>query len=71
MQPTEPQPGAPIGPFDLLKIIPVEPCRSSDRLEWVGLEAAHYRAQPAFELHPPALTTTCSFFINGRRRNWI
>jgi AraC family transcriptional regulator len=29
---------------------------ASDRLGWVGLEAAHCRAEPAFELHVPALT---------------
>jgi hypothetical protein len=36
--------GDPLGPLDLLKILPFEPCASSDRLGWVGLEAARYRA---------------------------
>jgi AraC family transcriptional regulator len=40
----------------LRKIIPFEPAATSDRLGWVGLEAARYRAAPAAELNPPALT---------------
>jgi AraC family transcriptional regulator len=40
----------------LRKIIPFEPAAASDRLGWVGLEAARYCAVPASELHPPALT---------------
>src|SRR5262249_28610506 len=44
-----------IGPGDWLKIVPFEPCAASDRLGWVGLEAARYR-EPASELSPPALT---------------
>ena len=35
---------------------PLEPCAASDRLGWVGLEAARYRATPAFEVDVPALT---------------
>ena len=42
--------------LDWLKIIPFEPAAASDRLGWVGLEAARYRAAPASELNPPALT---------------
>src|SRR5215470_10321487 len=45
-----------IGPLDWLKILPHETAASSDRLGWVGLEAARCRAAPAFELDLPALT---------------
>jgi len=48
--------GAPIGPLDGLKILPHETAASSDQLGWVGLEAAHCRAAPAFELNLPPLT---------------
>jgi AraC family transcriptional regulator len=48
--------GAPIGPLDWLKIAPFAPAVASDRLGWVGLEAARFRALPAAELHQPALT---------------
>jgi AraC family transcriptional regulator len=48
--------GDPIGPLDSFKILPVDPVASSDRLDWVGLEAVRYRASPAFELNQPALT---------------
>jgi AraC family transcriptional regulator len=40
----------------LRKIIPFEPAAASDRLGWVGLEAARYRAAPASEYNPPAST---------------
>jgi AraC family transcriptional regulator len=52
----EPECRDPIGLLDWLKIAPLEPVASSDRLGWVGLEAARYRASPAFELDQPALT---------------
>jgi AraC family transcriptional regulator len=55
MQQEEPGRGAPIGPLDWLKVVPYEPVASSDRLGWVGLEAARYR-ELASELNPPALT---------------
>jgi AraC family transcriptional regulator len=45
-----------IGPLDWLKLLPHEAAASSDRLAWVGLEAARCRAAPAFELNLPALT---------------
>jgi AraC family transcriptional regulator len=49
--------GAPGGPLAALrKIIPFEAAAASDRLGWVGLEAARYRAAPAAELNPPAIT---------------
>src|SRR5262245_47717971 len=52
----EPGRGNLIGPLDWLKILPHEAAASSDRLGWVGLEAARCRATPAFELDLPPLT---------------
>src|SRR5262245_892309 len=52
----ERQPGDPIGPLDWLKKVPHETAASSDRLGWVGLEAARCRATPPFELNLPPLT---------------
>jgi hypothetical protein len=52
----EPRPADPLGPLDWRKMAPLEPCAASDRLGWVGLEAARYRATPAFEVDVPALT---------------
>jgi AraC family transcriptional regulator len=48
--------GDPIGPLDWLKIVPFKSAAASHRLGWVGLEAVRYRAAPAFELNPPAIT---------------
>jgi AraC family transcriptional regulator len=48
--------GDPIGPLDWLKVIPFQAVAASDRLGWVGLEAARYRASPTWEYHAPALT---------------
>src|SRR3954454_24875989 len=57
MRQEEPGLGGPLGPLAALrKIIPFEATAASDRLGWVGLEAARYRAAPAAELNPPALT---------------
>jgi AraC family transcriptional regulator len=56
MQQVEPQPSAPIRPLDWLKLLPFAPAASSDRLGWVGLEAARNRAVPGSELHAPAIT---------------
>jgi AraC family transcriptional regulator len=56
MRQEEPRPGGPLGPLGVLrKIIPFDPAAASDRLGWVGLDAARYCAAPASELHPPAL----------------
>ena len=52
----EPGRGDPLGPLDWLKLLPHEAAASSDRLGWVGLEAARCREAPAFELNLPALT---------------
>ena len=48
--------GDPIRPLDWRKMAPFEPCASSDRLGWVGLEAARYCEPAASELNVPALT---------------
>ena len=52
----EPGRGDPIGPLEWLKNVPFEADAASDRLGWVGLEAARYRAAPASELEPPGIT---------------
>src|SRR5262245_4210586 len=47
-----------IGPLDWVKTLPFEPAAASDRLGWVGLEAAHCRGRhpkPTFERTVPAL----------------
>ena len=56
MHEEESERGDPIGPLDWRRILPFEPAAASDRLGWVGLEAARCRAEPAFERHVPALT---------------
>src|SRR6516162_11297256 len=56
MRQEEPGRRDPIGPLDWLRLLPHEAAASSDRLAWVGLEAARCRAAPAFELDLPALT---------------
>jgi hypothetical protein len=54
----EKEPGRcdPIRPIDLRKIAPIDAAAVSDRLGWVGLEAAHYCKSPAFEFNKPAIT---------------
>ncbi len=52
----EPFGGDPIGPLDWFKTIPFEAAAASARRGWVGLEAARYRAAPASEYNPPAIT---------------
>ena len=56
MREEEPRRSDPMRPLDWLKIVPFEAAASSDRLGWVGLEAACYRDAPASELSPPAIT---------------
>jgi AraC family transcriptional regulator len=48
--------GDPIGPLEWLKLRPHPEVASSDRLGWVGLQAARVHAAPAFEFDAPALT---------------
>src|SRR5262249_7536671 len=50
MRQEKPGRGGPLGPLDWRKFVPFEPAAASDRLGWVGLEAARYRATPAHEL---------------------
>ena len=47
---------SPIRPQDWLKAIPFQAVAASSRLGWVGLEAARFRAWPAWEYDAPALT---------------
>jgi len=61
--------GGPLDPFDERKTLPFEAAAASDRLGWVGLQAARFRAAPAFDLNQP-LPTTGSSLLSGRRRNW-
>jgi AraC family transcriptional regulator len=56
MKQKEPGRGGPIGPVDWRKVIPFQAVAASDRLGWVGLEAARYRASTAWEYDAPALT---------------
>jgi AraC family transcriptional regulator len=56
MHQDKPGRGDPIGPQDWLKVIPFQAVAASDRLGWEGLEAARFRASPAWEYHAPALT---------------
>jgi AraC family transcriptional regulator len=56
MRQEEPGRGDPIGPLDWLKNIPFQAAAASDRLGWVGLEAARFRATPASEYLPPGIT---------------
>ena len=54
MRAEEAERGDPIGPLDLRRSLPFEPVAASDRLGWVGLEAARYRAVPARNSTSPA-----------------
>jgi AraC family transcriptional regulator len=49
-------PGGPLGPVELRKLVPFEPCAASDPLGWVGLEAARYREAPSSEIDLSPLT---------------
>src|SRR5262245_44530045 len=55
MRHEEPRGGDPIGPLDWREILPFEATTASNRLGWGGLEAAHCRAEPAFERNVPAI----------------
>jgi len=56
MQQQEPGRSGLLGPLELIKHFPGEPCAASDRLRWVGLEALRYRDQPPNEAFQPPLT---------------
>jgi AraC family transcriptional regulator len=55
--------GGPIRPLDWLKILPHAADATSDRLGWVGLEAARVRAAAASELDQPAVTHHWLFLV--------
>src|SRR4051794_39698425 len=61
----EPGRGGPLGPIELRKLVPFEPCAASDPLGWVGLEAARYREAPASEIHLSPLTHHALVLITG------
>ena len=46
----------PLAPLELIKQFPGQPCASSDRRRWVGLEALRYRNQPPNQAFQPPLT---------------
>jgi AraC family transcriptional regulator len=52
----QPGRGGLLAPIDLRKIGPIDAASASDRLGWVGLDAARYCEAPAFEFKPPAIT---------------
>jgi AraC family transcriptional regulator len=56
MQQEEPGLNGTIRPREWRKIHPLVSATASDRLDWVGLEAARYRGAPAAEVNSPALT---------------
>jgi AraC family transcriptional regulator len=61
----EPERGDPLGPQDWCKVLPFEATVSSDRLGWVGLEAARYCAAPASKLNQPARTHHRLVLVTG------
>ena len=52
----EPGLNRPLAPLELITQFPGVPCASSDRRQWVGLEALRYRDQPPNEAFQPPLT---------------
>src|SRR5262245_3011091 len=56
MEKEGPGSGNVIGPRDWLKVIPFQAVAASDRLGWMGLQAARFRASPDWEYNAPALT---------------
>src|SRR6516165_2921656 len=63
MRQQEPGRSDPIRPRDWRKILPFEADAASDRLGWVGLEAARVRAAAASELDQPAVTHHWLFLV--------
>jgi AraC family transcriptional regulator len=55
MRQNTPGRSGPIRPLDQGNLLPFEPGAASSPLVWAGLEAAHCRAEPAFECNLPAL----------------
>jgi AraC family transcriptional regulator len=56
MRQQEPGHGGLLGPLELIKQFPGEPCAASDRRRWVGLEALRSRYQPPNEAFQAPLT---------------
>jgi AraC family transcriptional regulator len=56
MQQDEAGLSGPLGPLDWRRILPFEPDASSERLGWVGMQGARYRAARASEFGAPAIT---------------
>ena len=48
--------GGLLGPLELIRHLPGEPCAASNRRQWVGLEALRYHYQPPNEALQPPLT---------------
>jgi AraC family transcriptional regulator len=66
MRHQEPGPGGLSGPFAALrKVVPFEASAASERLGWVGLEAARYRAAPSSEIDLAPLTHHTLVLITG------
>ena len=55
-RPGESRRGDPIGSLDWRKILPFRTDASSDRLDWVSMQATRCRAEPAFERSVRALS---------------
>lgn len=55
MRPEEPRRGGPGGRLEWRAVLPFEADTASDHLGWAGLQAAHCRAEPAFERSVPAI----------------
>jgi AraC family transcriptional regulator len=65
MRQQQPGRGGPLGPLELIKQFPGEPCAASDRRRWVGLEALRYRYQlPNEALQPPLTHHSLLLFLN-------
>jgi len=58
------EPTTPLGPREYRSILPFEAAAVSDRLGWVGLEAAKYRDVPDSEVNRPALTYHALILFN-------
>jgi AraC family transcriptional regulator len=56
MQQDEAGLSGPLGPLDWRRILPFEPDASSERLGWVSVQGARYRAARASEFGAPAIT---------------
>jgi AraC family transcriptional regulator len=56
MRQEDPERSDPIRPVDWRKVIPFQAVAASDHLGWMALEAARFRAAPAWEYNAPALT---------------